>query len=81
MKSYILSHPKVFSFCVVITLRMKKGSKCGRAHCYRRNSEINTNLAIESFSNLLKHNHLRRNAAVTFEKLLETFDHLEDIKM
>ncbi|XP_072395534.1 uncharacterized protein [Diabrotica undecimpunctata] len=51
------------------------------AHCYRRNSGINTNMAIESFNNLLKTNHLRRNAAVSIEKLLDTIDDLVDIKM
>ncbi|XP_072385764.1 uncharacterized protein [Diabrotica undecimpunctata] len=51
------------------------------AHCYRRNSGINTNMAIESFNNLLKTNHLRRNAAVRIEKLLDTIEDLVDIKM
>ncbi|XP_072391062.1 uncharacterized protein [Diabrotica undecimpunctata] len=51
------------------------------AHCYRRNLGINTNMAIESFNNLLKTNHLRRNAAVRIEKLLDTIEDLVDIKM
>ncbi|XP_072379315.1 uncharacterized protein [Diabrotica undecimpunctata] len=51
------------------------------AHCYRRNSGINTNMAIESFNNLLKTSHLRRNAGVSIEKLLDTIDDLVDIKM
>ncbi|XP_072386924.1 uncharacterized protein [Diabrotica undecimpunctata] len=51
------------------------------AHCYRKNSGINTNMAIESFNNLLKTNHLRRSAGVTIEKLLDTIDDLVDIKM
>ncbi|KAI4469803.1 tc5 transposase dna-binding domain [Holotrichia oblita] len=51
------------------------------AHCHRKNAGINTNMAIESFNNLLKTNQLNRKAKVTIEKLLDTIEDLVDIKM
>ncbi|KAI4470817.1 hypothetical protein MML48_1g12453 [Holotrichia oblita] len=51
------------------------------AHCHRKNAGINTNMAIESFNNLLKTNQLKRKAKVTIEKLLDTIEDLVDIKM
>uniref|UniRef100_A0A6P7GCT8 Uncharacterized protein LOC114340624 isoform X4 n=1 Tax=Diabrotica virgifera virgifera TaxID=50390 RepID=A0A6P7GCT8_DIAVI len=51
------------------------------AHCYRRNSGINTNMAIESLNNLLKTNYLKRNGRVGIEKLLDTIDELVETKM
>ncbi|KAI4454333.1 hypothetical protein MML48_9g00007700 [Holotrichia oblita] len=51
------------------------------AHCHRKNAGINTNMAIESFNNLLKTNQLKRKAKVTVEKLLDTIEDLVDIKM
>ncbi|KAI4470799.1 hypothetical protein MML48_1g03704 [Holotrichia oblita] len=51
------------------------------AHCHRKNAGINTNMAIESFNNLLKTNQLKRKAKVTIEKLLATIEDLVDIKM
>ncbi|XP_050514458.1 uncharacterized protein LOC126889824 [Diabrotica virgifera virgifera] len=50
-------------------------------YCYRKNSGINTNMAIESLNNLLKTNYLKRNAAVRIEKLLDTMDELVEAKM
>ncbi|KAK9679550.1 MULE transposase domain [Popillia japonica] len=51
------------------------------AHCYRKNAEINTNMAIESLNNLLKTNQLKRKNKITIEKLLDTIQKLVDIKM
>ncbi|XP_030747085.1 uncharacterized protein LOC115875711 [Sitophilus oryzae] len=51
------------------------------AHCYRTNSGINTNMAIESLNNMLKTNQLRRKTHITIEKLLHTIEDLVDIKM
>ncbi|KAI4469800.1 alpha-glucosidase [Holotrichia oblita] len=51
------------------------------AHCHRKNAGINTNMAIESFNNLLKTNKLKRKVKVTIEKLLDTIEDLVDIKM
>ncbi|KAI4469790.1 hypothetical protein MML48_1g03330 [Holotrichia oblita] len=51
------------------------------AHCHRKNAGINTNMAIESFNNLLKTNQLKRKVKVTIEKLLDTIEDLVDIKM
>ncbi|XP_050503242.1 uncharacterized protein LOC126882376 [Diabrotica virgifera virgifera] len=70
-------------FCNYLEKKYFKSMKRTKtwAHCYRRNSGINTNMSLESLNNLLKTNYLNRTATGGIEKLLDTMDELVEVKM
>ncbi|XP_045473219.1 uncharacterized protein LOC123679777 [Harmonia axyridis] len=51
------------------------------SYCHRVNAGINTNMAIESFNKVLKHNKMRGNQNIRIEKLLDSLEELVNDKM